>query len=287
MIIETAPAKFNMFLAVLGRQSDGYHILEHVTAVLHNWPSLHDQLTAEIAQSTTLEIEGPTSNGIFSDESNLVLKAWRALEKEAGRPLPAKIKLHKRIPHSAGLGGGSSDAAAALRAGNSMYQLGLSDSALLRLAAGLGSDVPLFILGGTALCLDKGQRVFPLKDIPLPPMLIACPGEYVSTQSVYEAMRKEGIYDDPPCPSLAPGQPPPWYNGLANAALKVCPALASVLSALEGVGGSPLLCGSGSSMAAKFATEAQRDEAIKELVPKYPSWSIHAPKLSMPASGMK
>jgi len=278
MILETAPAKFNMFLSVLGRRSDGFHLLELVTSVLHDWPSLHDELSAEVAPILNLTIEGPESKGLEADNSNLVIKAWHVLERETARPLPAKLSLLKRIPSGAGLGGGSSDAAAALRAGNRLYQLGLPNSTLLRLAAELGSDVPLFILGGTVLGLDLGQRVFPLKDIQLPPMLIACPGLHVSTPSVYKALTLEDISQNAPCPSLGKNESPPWHNGLTATALKVCPALAQVRDALASIGGTPLLCGSGSSWAAKFATNAERDVAVQKLNVLRPEWGFHAPQ---------
>jgi len=278
MILETAPAKFNMFLSILGRRTDGFHLLELVTSVLRDWPSLHDELSAEVATNLSLAIEGPESKGLEADDSNLVIKAWRALEREAARPLPAKLSLLKHIPSGAGLGGGSSDAAAALRAGNRLYQLGLPDSMLLHLAAELGSDVPLFILGGTVLGLDLGQRVFPLKDIQLPPMLIACPGLHVGTPSVYKALTQDDISQNAPCPPLGIGQAPPWHNGLTNAALRVCSALAQVRDALASMGGTPLLCGSGSSWAAKFASNSERDAALQILRAQHPEWNFHSPR---------
>ena len=278
MAHETAPAKFNRFLSVLGRRSDGFHLLELVTTVLHDWPALHDELTVEIAPALSLEIIGPASSGLLPDDSNLVIKAWRALESEIGSELPARITLCKRIPNGAGLGGGSSDAAAALRAGNALYQLGLSSATLLRLASGLGSDVPLFLLGGTVLGLDLGQRVIPMRDIPLPPMLIAYPALCVSTPSVYKELSKTklpvGGFSGP-CPSLGINEAPPWRNDLTDAALSVCPALAQVRDALNAAGGDPLLCGSGSCWAARFKSLAERDAALEKLSAQYPEWKLY------------
>jgi len=341
MIVEIAPAKFNRFLSVLGRRQDGFHTLELITTVLP-WPSLFDELTAGIAPEWGLEIEGPASSGLLADGTNLVAKAWRLLERESGKTLPAKIALHKRIPHGAGLGGGSSDAAAALRAGNGLYRLGLPNPTLLRLAAELGSDVPLFLLGGTVLGLDLGQRVFPMRDIPLPPMLIVHPGFHVSTASVYKALnqndlinepiakpagfairrrrlavrqckrpgrprpaaadsgatrRKQTSYENPardggwsgagerlgfarssnnaPCPSLGADEAPPWRNDLADAALTVCPELGQVRDALAGAGGDPMLCGSGSCWAARFANRADRDAALQQLSRLRPEWRFY------------
>jgi 4-diphosphocytidyl-2-C-methyl-D-erythritol kinase len=274
MISEIAPAKFNRFLAVLGRRQDGFHLLELITTVLP-WSSLFDELTAEISKEWNMELCGPASGGLCADGSNLAAKAWRLLEREAGRDLPARIRLHKRIPHGAGLGGGSSDAAAALRAGNGLYRLDLPTSALLRLAAELGSDVPLFLLGGTVLGLDLGQRVFPMRDIPLPPMLIAHPGLHVSTASVYKALNQSDLVDQAPCPFLGAGEEPPWRNDLADAATSVCPELRWVRDALADAGGDPILCGSGSCWAARFASWAARDAALLQLSDSHPEWRFY------------
>ncbi|MCL1893798.1 MAG: 4-(cytidine 5'-diphospho)-2-C-methyl-D-erythritol kinase [Holophagaceae bacterium] len=273
--IEIAPAKFNRYLSVLGRRRDGFHLLELVTTVLHGWQALTDELTVEIADELSLEIEGPESNGLIPDESNLVIKAWRALEKESGKVLPAKINLYKRIPFGAGLGGGSSDAAAALRAGNSIYELGLPSATLLRLAADLGSDVPLFLLGGTVHGKDLGQKVSKIKDFPLPPMLIAFPHIHLSTTSVYKAVSLTDNINPAHCPALEIGEVPPWRNDLTRAALKICPALGPVRDVLQNVGGDPLLCGSGSSWAAKFPSIADRDSALEGLLAWHPEWSIY------------
>src|SRR5690242_14267005 len=166
----TAPAKLNRFLAVLGRRSDGFHDLELVTTVLDGVVGLEDTLEAEPAAVLSLAIGGPFGEGLVADESNLVVRAWRLLEGEARRPLPASLKLTKHIPHGAGLGGGSSDAAATLRLGRDLFGLDLDDGKLLQLAARLGSDVPLFLLGGTVLGLGRGERVFPLRPISLEPI---------------------------------------------------------------------------------------------------------------------
>jgi len=272
MPIERCPAKLNRFLAVLGRRADGFHDLELVTTVLEGVPDLTDQLGAEPATDLTLSITGPAGEGLVADESNLVLKAWRLLEEAAKRPLPAALRLEKHIPHGAGLGGGSSDAAGALRLGNRLFDLGLEDQALLRLAARLGSDVPLFLLGGTVLGLGRGERVFPLRPVPLEPILLVHPGLHVGTPSVYRALHYVGY----PFPEALAAQPegtaPPWRNDLTGAALWVCPPLAEVRDALRDSGGEPLLCGSGSCWAARYASGAARDEAASSLQSSHPAW---------------
>ncbi|HEY3400687.1 MAG TPA: 4-(cytidine 5'-diphospho)-2-C-methyl-D-erythritol kinase [Geothrix sp.] len=267
-----APAKLNRFLAVLGRRADGFHELELVTTVLEGVADLTDTLAGEPAPELALAISGPTGEGLVADESNLVIKAWRLLEEAAKRPLPAALRLEKRIPHGAGLGGGSSDAAAALRLGNRMFDLGLGEDILLPQAARLGSDVPLFLLGGTVLGIGRGERVFPLRPVALEPILLVHPGLHVSTPSVYRALQDVGYPFPEALASQAAGLAPPWRNDLTGAALWVCPPLAEVRDALRDTGGEPLLCGSGSCWAARYASVSERDGAAAVIRGTYPQW---------------
>jgi 4-diphosphocytidyl-2-C-methyl-D-erythritol kinase len=267
-----APAKLNRFLAVLGCRPDGFHELELVTTVLEGLEALTDALEGEPAEHLSLELSGPASAGLGVDESNLVLRAWRLLEREAGRALPANLQLEKRIPHGAGLGGGSSDAAAALKLGNELFGLGLSQTTLLGLAAALGSDVPLFLLGGTVLGLGRGDRVHPLRPIALEPILLVHPGLHVATPSVYRAIQSVGYPMPDPCPSLPEGGTPPWRNDLTGAAIWVCPPLADVRYALLESDGEPLLCGSGSCWAARYTSTQNLRNAASRLRQAHPDW---------------
>ena len=269
-----APAKLNRYLGILGRRADGFHELELVTTVLDSVAELSDSLQAETAETLSLTVSGPMADGLVVDETNLVLRAWRLLEQEARRPLPAKLQLEKRIPHGGGLGGGSSDAAAALRLGNELFNLGLSRTELLRQAAILGSDVPLFLLGGSVLGLGRGERVFPLRDIPLEPILIVHPGLYVGTPSVYRALSSVGYPFTGALPSLGSNEAPPWRNDLTGAAIYVCPLLTEVRQALMESGGEPLLCGSGSCWAARYDTTEKRNHAAGALRLTHPAWGI-------------
>jgi 4-diphosphocytidyl-2-C-methyl-D-erythritol kinase len=301
----SCPAKLNRFLAVLGRRADGFHELELVTTVLEGVPDLMDHLEGEPSAELSLTISGPMGEGLAADKSNLVIKAWRLLEEAAGRPLPAALHLEKRIPHGAGLGGGSSDAAAALKLGNGLFQLGLEDNVLLGMAARLGSDVPLFLLGGTVLGLGRGERVFPLRPVPLEPMLLVHAGLHVSTPSVYRALQDVGypypVRGDRPVvpPSASPlapvpdtgetrawhlfpevlesmpvGAVPAWRNDLTGAALWVCPPLAEVRDALRDSGGEPLLCGSGSCWAARYTSNQTRDAAAERISSRPGGWRL-------------
>lgn len=269
-----APAKLNRYLGILGRRADGFHELELVTTVLDSVAELADTLRAEPAETLGLTVSGPMADRLRTDESNLVMRAWRLLEQEAKRDLSATLHLEKRIPHGGGLGGGSSNAAAALKLGNQLFNLGLSKTALLQLAARLGSDVPLFILGGSVLGLGRGERVFPLHDIPLEPILIVHPGLHVGTPSVYQALPSVGYPFPEALPGLASGEAPPWRNDLSGAAIYVCPLLSEVRQALLESGGEPLLCGSGSCWAARYETPEKRNIAAGALRIAHPSWGI-------------
>ena len=231
-----------------------------------------DTLEGEPAAGLTLAITGPMGAGLVADESNLVIKAWRLLEEVAKRALPAVLRLEKRIPHGAGLGGGSSDAAAALRLGNDLFDLGFDGKVLLGLAARLGSDVPLFLLGGTVLGLGRGERVFPLRPVPLEPMLVVHSGLHISTPSVYRALQDIG-YPFPEALSSQPeGKAPPWRNDLTGAALWVCPPLGDVRDALRDTGGDPLLCGSGCCWAARVRHRAGSGRGRGKTL--QPSWKL-------------
>jgi 4-diphosphocytidyl-2-C-methyl-D-erythritol kinase len=178
-MIVPAYAKLNLTLDVHGLREDGYHEIESVMQAI----SLHDLLWVEASDCAAIEIWGPA---ITSE--NLVLRAARKLEAHLSRRLPLRIRLSKRIPMGAGLGGGSSDAAAFLRAASAVYGLSLDHDELCEIAARVGQDVPFFLRGGTAYATGRGSRVEPL-----PPLssrwtfLVFFPEVEVSTRDVYEA----------------------------------------------------------------------------------------------------
>lgn len=149
-----APCKINLSLKVLGKREDGFHEVDTVMAPL----SLCDELQFVKADETTLLCNVP---GVPLDESNLVLKAVRLFEKAVGKIVNYEINLIKKIPHGAGLGGGSSDAATTLLALNKLENAGLTTQELITLSAELGSDVGFFIVGGICRCTGRGEKVSP------------------------------------------------------------------------------------------------------------------------------
>ncbi len=177
-----APAKVNLTLRVLGRRPDGFHDIETLMAPL----SLIDRL--EVSLQDTAGIDFSCSDASLpTDGSNLVCKAVAAFEKKIGRPVGVRIHLEKNIPHGAGLGGGSSDAAAVLKALNGLLGVGFSVEALENLAASIGSDVPFFIRCVPAICRGRGERIEPVERICGAEILLVKPPFPVSTAWAYGA----------------------------------------------------------------------------------------------------
>jgi 4-diphosphocytidyl-2-C-methyl-D-erythritol kinase len=230
-----AHAKLNLALSVHGRLPDGRHSVSTVLQAI----SLHDLLTARRAETSSLVVEGDAPGG----NENLVLGAQAALERAAGRPLPAAFRLQKRIPPGAGLAGGSSDAAAALRALARLYELKLD---LHPIAAEVGADVPFFLRGGSAEASGVGTDLRPC-----PPaegwFAIAWPGFSVDTGRVYEAWDGTG------------GAGP---NQLQTAAFQVEPRLQEFVA---GLGTAWQMTGSGSAFFKATTTRAEAERAVARL----------------------
>jgi 4-diphosphocytidyl-2-C-methyl-D-erythritol kinase len=154
-----AYAKLNVFLRVLGRRDDGYHDVETLVLPI----SLHDTVTVEAADELTVDVLGSFVGEVPTDETNLVLRAARALAAEAGEPeRGAHITIEKSIPVAAGLGGGSADAAATLHALNELWLTGLDRPALARVGSALGSDVPALVAGEPVFARGRGELVDPV-----------------------------------------------------------------------------------------------------------------------------
>jgi 4-diphosphocytidyl-2-C-methyl-D-erythritol kinase len=171
-LVVMAPAKINWTLEVLHIRPDGYHELRSVMQTI----DLHDTITLTPADRIELVLSGDVG-GLAgeSPQRNLAHRAAAALQGRIGGGLGVRIEIEKRIPVAAGLGGGSSDAAAVLRGCNRLWDAGLSDDQLTSIAAEIGSDPPFFITGGTAMVRGRGERVEPLPDAIAPLMLLAIP----------------------------------------------------------------------------------------------------------------
>lgn len=179
MIALQAHAKINLTLEVLSLRDDGYHEIVSIIQTI----SLHDDLTIEPAKDITLDCNQPE----LANQGNLMLKAAILLKEVSGVSQGAHLVLNKVIPVAAGLGGGSSDAAATLHGLNSLWSLGLSVEELLPIAACIGSDVPFFLYGGTAIVLGRGERIRTLPPANLQWVVLLTPSLYVpdKTRSLY------------------------------------------------------------------------------------------------------
>jgi 4-diphosphocytidyl-2-C-methyl-D-erythritol kinase len=177
-----APAKVNLTLRVLGRRPDGFHDIETIMAQL----DLADRLEVELKDSLGIEFSC-SDPSLPTDGSNLVCKAVAAFAAATGRDFGVRIHLEKNIPHGAGLGGGSSDAAAVLKALNELLGVGFSVEELENLAASIGSDVPFFIRCVPAVCRGRGERIEPVQGVPDAELILVKPPFPVSTAWAYGA----------------------------------------------------------------------------------------------------
>ncbi len=185
-----APAKVNWTLEVLGRRDDGYHEVRSVLQTL----TLHDDILLSPADYLEVRYSGATAGPLAPMEEDLAYRAAEALRQEVGKPeLAALIELEKAVPAAAGLGGGSSDAAAVLRGLNRLWGLDFDAERLRRIGAKLGSDVPFFLNGGTAQAGGRGDEVAPLADVPPLAITIAVPHERLQqkTAQMYRRLRPE------------------------------------------------------------------------------------------------
>ncbi len=167
-----AHAKVNLWLNVVGRRADGYHLLDSLVAFV----DLADTLVTRPADRLSLELDGPYAAELARDPDNLVLKAARLLADRAGVTPRAAIALRKHIPVAAGLGGGSADAAAVLRELVDLWHVVMAEDELFDLARSLGADVPMCLAGSAALVSGVGERLSPAPPLPPAAILLVNPG---------------------------------------------------------------------------------------------------------------
>ena len=272
MLTEAAWAKVNLYLHVVGRRADGYHLLDSLTV----FPGACDRLSAVRADTLTLEVEGPGAAGLSAGPDNLVLRAARALASAAGVEAGARLVLDKRLPVASGIGGGSADAAAALRLLARLWNVRLPAERLRAVALELGADVPVCLDSRPARMEGVGERLQPAPSLPECGMALVNPGVAVATPDVFRA--RDGAF------SAAPALPDAWPDAAAMAgdlavlcndleapALSLCPAIATVLDWLRGQPGCLLARMSGSG-ATCFGLFAEGDAAAAVAARAPASW---------------
>lgn len=252
-----APAKTNLWLRVLGKRDDGFHEIDTRMVAL----TLSDQLKLKWREDDQVVLRC-SDETLPTGEENLVVKAVRALEKKTGKTLAVSIDLEKKIPSGAGLGGGSSDAAAVLKALNEMAALHLSEEVLAQIGATIGSDVPFFIYNRPCDCGGRGEIVTPVDEaMPSMRVFLIKPAFGIAAAWAYQHWAESGEYDgfDYVPREMSWGT---LANDLERPVFEKFPILGEMknwLSSRPGVSGA-LLSGSGSTMLAIFEENADGRE---------------------------
>jgi 4-diphosphocytidyl-2-C-methyl-D-erythritol kinase len=275
-----APAKVNLFLHVGPPGADGYHPL----ASLAVFADIGDRLAVEPADRLSLTVVGPFAAALQDEGDNLVLRAARALGTAAGIGEPGlTIRLDKQLPVAAGLGGGSSDAGAALRLVRDALGLPFDDAALAEIAGALGADGPLCLQARAAWAEGRGDVLTVEAGLPPLPALLVNPGVPSSTAAVYRASDAgpPGRADRPAPPAdWRPGTVIDWLaaqrNDLQAPAVSLAPAIGEALAATAALSGARLtrMSGSGATVFALFDSLAAATTAGRDLAARHPGWWI-------------
>jgi 4-diphosphocytidyl-2-C-methyl-D-erythritol kinase len=241
-----APAKLNLFLHIVGRRPDGYHLLESAFMLIDWCDTLHFELRAD-GQISREDLGTPLP------ADDLMVRAAKALQTASGTPLGVHMAINKQIPSQAGMGGGSSDAASTLLALNRLWQLKLGLDALLPLGLALGADVPFFLGGHNAWVSGIGEKMSAI-DLPPAQFLVVKPSQGLETRR---------IFSDPDLkrntePAILAGFIADAYgfgrNDLQVVAERICPAVPQALALLKSLGLQGRMTGSGSAVFAKMSS---------------------------------
>lgn len=273
-IREFAPAKVNLCLHVTGRREDGYHLLDSLVI----FAGIGDWLDAAPAAAPSLELTGPFGPALPGGTENLVSRASAAIFP--GQPLA--FRLEKHLPPASGIGGGSSDAAAAIRAALRLIPPGTRPDAaeIARIAARLGADIPVCLSPGPARMRGIGEIIEPLTGFPSGGILLVNPGVEVPTPAVFRALTRR---ENPPLPAHLPAWPDiatlaAWArdqrNDLEKPAREVAPVIGEVIDQLKALPGALMarMSGSGATCFALFADEATARAALPLIARSNPAW---------------
>lgn len=273
MLRENAFAKINLFLEITGKRPDGYHDLVTVMQTV----SLADTLTFERSETPGVRL---LANGIGTGEDNLVCRAARAFFEAVGTSFGVKVSLEKRIPVSAGLGGGSADAAATLRALNRLSERELPPERLSEIALSVGADVPFLLTGGLAVCRGVGERITSVSHTVSGVIAIAIGKEGMSTPAAFAALDDRYDHFRAPCPHPTAREPErifatdtiparAIFNRFESAVLPLRPEAASLKEILLDSGArAAQMSGSGPSVFGIFESRASAGEAVEKLKKK-------------------
>ncbi len=273
MIREAAPAKVNLFLQVAGRRPDGYHLLDSLVV----FAAIGDLVSVTEAPVFTLAMDGPEAGSLAAERDNLVLRAARAIAKAGGVETAAALHLQKHLPVASGIGGGSADAAATLRALTRLWRL---DAAMAQgVAPALGADVPACLVSGPLRMTGIGEVITPAPALPEFGLVLANPRVPVATPAVFRGLA--GRFSGPAvlpfgwadAASMA-ADLARLSNDLEAPAIETCPAIAPVLAALGTLPGALLarMSGSGATCFAILPDAASAARAPALLPPAWWRW---------------
>lgn len=303
-IVEAAPAKLNLYLHVTGRRADGYHELDSLVAFAEFGDAI--ALTPGAARVTLrgadlppagprLAIAGPFGPALMGENpaNNLVIRAAHALAVRLGREADVMIALTKALPVASGIGGGSADAAACLRALARLWGVPPDDAALFAVAAGLGADVPVCVAGRSCYFSGIGDVLDEAPELPETHVVLVNPNVPVPTPAVFKAMaagraKSGAAFSAPARFTRKPADAADLAalllertNDLTAPALTVAPVIADVLAALERSAGCllPRLSGSGATCFGLYATAAAAESAAKAIAAAAPGWWVKPTRL--------
>ena len=288
VVTQTAPAKINLALHVTRRRDDGYHDLESLVV----FADLSDDLEAVLADEDSLSISGPFAEALGTGPTNLVLRATAAFRQRWPDVAPKGLAIHlvKNLPVAAGIGGGSADAAAALRLMLAMSSAPVPLTELADLAAGLGADVPACLLSRPLIARGVGEILSPLPEFPRLYITLVNPLIAVSTPDVFRRLRAHDNYPLPalPNPLTRPAQLGLWLsetrNDLEPPAVKLVPEIGILVDELAETPGCMLsrMSGSGATVFGLFGSEGQAHEAASQMRRLHPDyWVGTAPLLGV------
>jgi 4-diphosphocytidyl-2-C-methyl-D-erythritol kinase len=274
-----APAKVNLALHVTGRRPDGYHTIESLAV----FTRFGDRLHLEPAAADAFSITGPFGPGLPDDETNLVLRARDALRLASASNLPpVSIRLEKNLPVASGVGGGSSDAAAVLKALNQIWNCGLGQRELAEIARSLGADVPMCLSAKPLIATGIGDVVEPISGFPALALVLVNPGIAVSTPEIFQRLERRDNEGLPPPPSrIDLHSLRNWlettHNHLEPTARGIQPAIGEALKALDKAGsGFSRMSGSGATCFGLFETGNVAKRAAVAIRARHPGWFVAA-----------
>lgn len=257
-----APAKLNLMLHVIGRRTDGYHLLETIFCFI----SLYDDIFIIPRSDGKIQLENPVDG--ISSEDDLIFRAAKLLQKTTQNSTGATIRLIKRIPMGGGLGGGSSDAATTLLALNHLWQTKLNRNQLMSLGLKLGADVPVFIFGRNAFAGGIGEKLTEI-NIPSKWYVMIHPDVHASTTEIFSS--EQLTRNSPPAIMRTLGNIDKRRNDLEKIVREKYPEVNRAIEALEHFG-KAMMTGSGSCVFIECETEIQAQNIYNELVDH---WNVY------------